>query len=68
MNTKKSPEEIEAERENMSRLYVSIGQFIFEFSQLEFMIRHLLGEALGSTARRDFLLLYLRTTSSHYAE
>lgn len=47
MITRKTPEEIEAERENMRRLYLSIGQFIFEFSQLEFMIRHLLGEALA---------------------
>jgi hypothetical protein len=50
----------------MRRLYVSIGQFIFEFSQLEFMIRHLLGEALGLndekrfhavTSRYDFVAL-----------
>jgi len=54
MNTKKSPEEIEAERENMRRLYLSIGQFIFEFSQLEFMIRHLLGEALGLDDEKRF--------------
>jgi hypothetical protein len=54
MNTKKSPEEIEAEHENMRRLYVSICQFIFEFSQLEFMIRHLLGEALGLNDEKRF--------------
>jgi hypothetical protein len=47
MNMQKSPKEIETERENMRRLYLSIGQFIFEFSQLEFMIRHLLGESLS---------------------
>ena len=43
----KTPEENEAEHENMHRLYLAIGQFIFKFSQLEFMIRHLLGEALA---------------------
>jgi hypothetical protein len=47
MNTRKTPEEIDAERENLRRLYFAIGQFIFEFSQLELMIRHLLGEALA---------------------
>ncbi len=47
LNTRKTPEEIDAERENMQRLYLAIGEFIFEFSQLEFMIRHLLGEALA---------------------
>ena len=47
MNTRKTPEEIDAERKNMQRLYLAIGQFIFEFSQLEWMIRHLLGEALA---------------------
>jgi hypothetical protein len=46
MQTRKTAEEIEAERENLRRLHLAIGQFIFEFSQLEFMIRHLLGEAL----------------------
>jgi hypothetical protein len=47
MNTRITTNEIEAEREHMRRLYLAIGQFIFEFSQLEFMIRHLLGEALA---------------------
>jgi hypothetical protein len=28
-------------------VYTAIGQFIFEFSQLEFMIRATLGDALG---------------------
>lgn len=46
MRSTKTPDEIEVERENLRRLYLAIGQFIFEFSQLEFMIRHLLGEAL----------------------
>jgi hypothetical protein len=47
MDNQKTAEEIEAERENLRRLYLAIGRFIFEFSQLEIMIRHLLGEALG---------------------
>ena len=47
METRKTLDEVEAEKQNMRRLYLAIGQFIFEFSQLEFMIRHLLGEALA---------------------
>jgi hypothetical protein len=40
-------EEKEAEQKKKLALYTAIGQFIFEFSQLEFMIRATLGEALG---------------------
>ncbi len=47
MTHTKTPDEVEAERQNLQRLYLSIGEFIFEFSQLEFMLRHALGEALG---------------------
>ena len=47
MANRKNTEEVETERENLRRLYLAIGRFIFKFSQLEFMIRHLLGEALG---------------------
>jgi hypothetical protein len=54
MNSRKTPEEVEAERENIRRLYLAVGQFIFEFSQLEFMIRHLLGEALGLDDEKQF--------------
>lgn len=46
METKK-PDTADAERENPQRLYSSIGQFIFVFSQLEFMIRHALAVALA---------------------
>lgn len=42
----KSVETIEAERRKMLSLYRAIGQFMFEFSQLEFIIRHVLGQAL----------------------
>jgi len=56
----KSPEEVEAERRKLISLYTAIGQFMFEFSQLEFIIRHTLGEALdlkevGSDARFDIV-------------
>ena len=47
MTQSKSPNEIDGELESLRRLYLAIGQFIFEFSQLEFIIRHLLGEALA---------------------
>jgi hypothetical protein len=43
----KSPETIEAEKQKMLSLYTAIGQFMFEFSQLEFIIRHALGQALN---------------------
>lgn len=43
----KSAEDIEAERRKTISLYTAIGQFMFEFSQLEFIIRHALGDALG---------------------
>jgi hypothetical protein len=45
----KTAEEIEAEKREMLSLYTAIGQFMFEFSQLEFIIRHALGEALALT-------------------
>ncbi len=40
-------ERLSRERPQTEALYKAIGQFIFEFSQLEFMIRHGLGDALG---------------------
>jgi hypothetical protein len=43
----KTAEEIEAEKRKMLSLYTAIGQFMFEFSQLEFIIRHALGDALA---------------------
>jgi hypothetical protein len=54
MRRQKTSEEVEAERENLRRLYLAIGQFVFAFSQLEFMIRHLLGEALGLNEDRFY--------------
>jgi hypothetical protein len=58
--SKKSQQEVEAERKKLISLYTAIGRFIFEFSQLEFMIRHALGEALalkelGTDARFDIV-------------
>jgi hypothetical protein len=43
----KIEQKIEAEKRKMLSLYTAIGQFMFEFSQLEFIIRHALGEALA---------------------
>ncbi len=43
----KTAEEIEAERRDMLSLFTAIGRFMFEFSQLESIIRHALGGALG---------------------
>ena len=43
----KNLEQIEAERKKTISLYTAIGQFMFEFSQLEFVIRHALGDALN---------------------
>lgn len=43
----KNPETIEAEKRKMLSLFAAIGQFVFEFSQLEFIVRHTLGEALN---------------------
>jgi hypothetical protein len=43
----KTAEEIAAEKRKMLSLYTAIGQFMFEFSQLEFIIRHALGQALA---------------------
>jgi hypothetical protein len=36
-----------AERAQEVRIYTALGQFVFEFSQLEYVIRYFLGEALG---------------------
>lgn len=57
----KTVEEIEAERRNTLSLYTAIGQFMFEFSQLEFVIRHALGDALalseiGDNAQFDIVV------------
>ena len=56
----KSPEDVEAEKRKLLSLYTAIGQFVFEFSQLEFIIRHALGEALalketGANAQFDIV-------------
>jgi hypothetical protein len=56
MRRTKTPEEVEAERDNLRRLYIAVGQFVFEFSQLEFMIRHLLGEVLGLNDDRFYAI------------
>jgi hypothetical protein len=55
-----SQNEVDAERRRLASLYTAIRQFIFEFSQLEFIIRHALGEALalkevGADARFDIV-------------
>jgi hypothetical protein len=57
----KTAEEIEAEKRKMLSLYAAIGQFMFEFSQLEFIIRHALREALalseiGNDAQFDIVV------------
>jgi hypothetical protein len=36
-----------AERAQEVRIYTALGQFVFEFSQLEYVIRYFLGEALA---------------------
>jgi hypothetical protein len=41
------PQGAEAERKQTIALYTAIGHFIVEFSQLEFMLRGTLGDALG---------------------
>ncbi len=46
MNASKSSEQIEAEGEKRRLLHLALGRFVFEFSQLEFMIRHALAAAL----------------------
>ncbi len=38
---------VEKEKAETAALFSAIGEFMFEFSQLEFVIRHALGEALG---------------------
>ncbi|MDF0584723.1 hypothetical protein [Bradyrhizobium yuanmingense] len=40
-----------------TELFTAIGHFIFQFSQLETMIRHLLSEALGLKGDRNFNLI-----------
>jgi hypothetical protein len=45
--TDKTTEETEAEKQKLLSLYTAIKQFMFEFSQLEFVIRHALGDVLG---------------------
>ncbi len=57
----KTAEEIEAEKRKMLSLYTAIGQFMFEFSQLEFIIRCALGQALdlretGDDAQFDIVV------------
>jgi hypothetical protein len=57
----KTPEEIEAEKRKLLSLYTAIGQFMFEFSQLEFIIRNALGDALalkevGDNAQFDIVI------------
>ena len=45
----KAAEEIKAEKRKMLSLYTAIGQFMFEFSQLEFIIRHAFPDTLPVT-------------------
>ena len=57
----KTAEEIEAEKRKMLSLYTAIGQFMFEFSQLEFIIRCAFGQALdlretGDDAQFDIVV------------
>ena len=47
MTKSTTPNEIDVERGGLRRLYLAIRRFIFEFWQLEFMSRRLLGEALA---------------------
>jgi hypothetical protein len=49
--------------QDLQRLYHSIGRFIFAFSQLEFLIRHSLGEAL----KLDNNIFYAVTASYDFA-
>jgi hypothetical protein len=44
---KPNPAALRREAEQRASLFLAIGEFIFEFSQLEFTIRHALGTALG---------------------
>jgi len=74
MKSLKSPAEIVAEKQKVERLNSSLGCFIFEFSQLEFMIRSALGDALGLDNDRfdviispyDFAAL-CRTTAAFFS-
>jgi len=52
---------IEKEKAELAALFSAIGEFVFEFSQLEFIIRHALGEALalreiGDDAQFDIVI------------
>jgi hypothetical protein len=47
MPKKSSKEARQAEARARAALFMAIGEFIFEFSQLEFTIRHLVGDALN---------------------
>jgi hypothetical protein len=38
---------VEKEKAELASLFSAIGEFMFEFSQLEFIIRHALGDALA---------------------
>ena len=54
-------EEIAAEKRKMLSLHTAIGQFMFEFSQLEFIVRHALRQALdlketGDDAQFDIVV------------
>jgi hypothetical protein len=70
----KTSGETEAEPQNVRQLYMTIGKFIFCFSQLEFLIRHALGEILkldnerfyAVTPTYDFATL-CRVTQNIYA-
>jgi hypothetical protein len=46
MTGKPNPAALRREAEQRASLFLAIGEFIFEFSQLEFTIRHALGTAL----------------------
>ena len=43
---------VEKEKADTAALFSAIGGFIFEFSQLEFIIRHALGDALDLRGSR----------------
>ena len=44
-----------SEKAETAALFSAIGEFMFEFSQLEFVIRHALGEALGPSETGEAL-------------
>jgi hypothetical protein len=51
---KVSKKALRAEAEARVDLFMAIGEFIFEFSQLEFTIRHLLASALDLKGDKSF--------------